>query len=63
MLEMKIVLRAVLEANVLTAVGERPERPRRRSITISPAGGCEVILRERTPGAHTPDRHRVAVAA
>jgi cytochrome P450 len=48
MLEMKIVLRAVIERNLVAPVGERPERARRRSITISPARGCEVILRERT---------------
>jgi hypothetical protein len=47
MLEMKIVLRAVIERNLLVPVGERPERARRRSITISPSRGCEVILRER----------------
>ncbi len=46
MLEMKIVLRAVLERNVLLPVGDRPETARRRSITISPSRGCEVILRE-----------------
>jgi cytochrome P450 len=48
MLEMKIVLRAVLERNLLVPVGERPETARRRSITISPSRGCEVILRERS---------------
>jgi cytochrome P450 len=47
MLEMKIVLRAVIERNLLVAVGERAETARRRSITISPSRGCEVILRER----------------
>jgi cytochrome P450 len=47
MLEMKIVLRAVIEHNLLLPVGDRPERARRRSITISPSRGCEVILRER----------------
>jgi cytochrome P450 len=47
MLEMKIVLRALIERDLLLPVGERPERARRRSITISPARGCEVILRER----------------
>ena len=62
MLEMKIVLRAVLEANTLSAVGERPERARRRSITISPAGGCEVILHERD-GMRSPiEREQVALA-
>ncbi|HWX86969.1 MAG TPA: cytochrome P450, partial [Solirubrobacteraceae bacterium] len=54
MLEMKIVLRAVLEANLLVPVGDGPERPRRRSITISPSRGCEVILRARA-GASSPD--------
>ncbi|HXC46237.1 MAG TPA: cytochrome P450 [Solirubrobacteraceae bacterium] len=45
LLEMKIVLRAVLERNLVMPVGDRPERARRRSIPISPARGCEVILR------------------
>jgi cytochrome P450 len=53
MLEMKIVLRAVIEQNLLVPVGER-ETARRRSITISPSRGCEVILRERPPQAYEP---------
>jgi cytochrome P450 len=64
MLEMKIVLRAVLEANLLLPVGNRPERPRRRSITISPSRGCEVILRERPSAAPAQAEHeRVAAIA
>jgi hypothetical protein len=64
MLEMKIVLRAVLEANALVAVGDRPERPRRRSITISPSRGCEVILRERpSRAAEHAGEERVATVA
>jgi cytochrome P450 len=51
MLEMKIVLRAVIERNILLPVGDRPETARRRSITISPSRGCEVILRERPVAA------------
>lgn len=47
MLEMKIVLRAVIEQNLLLPVGKR-ETARRRSITISPSRGCEVMLRART---------------
>jgi hypothetical protein len=47
MLEMKIVLRAVIERNLLIPVGEHPETARRRSITISPSRGCEIELRER----------------
>jgi cytochrome P450 len=51
MLEMKIVLRAVIQHNLLVPVGGRPERARRRSITISPSRGCEIILRERPNGS------------
>ena len=45
--EMKIVLRAVLERCELSPVGARAERTRRRSITISPARGSTLVLRER----------------
>ncbi|HEY4812708.1 MAG TPA: cytochrome P450 [Solirubrobacteraceae bacterium] len=45
--EMRIALRAVLERCELSPVGERAERIRRRSITISPAGGSVVVLRDR----------------
>jgi cytochrome P450 len=44
LLEMKIALRTVLERFSLTPVGAQPERTRRRSITISPAGGGRVVL-------------------
>jgi cytochrome P450 len=50
LLEMKIVLRAVLERCGLRAAGDRRERTRRRSITISPAGGCRVVLSDRVVG-------------
>jgi cytochrome P450 len=55
MLEMKIVLRAVIQRNLLLPVGER-ETARRRSITISPSRGCEVVLRSRVSQAdeHEP---------
>ncbi|MHB8241076.1 MAG: cytochrome P450 [Solirubrobacteraceae bacterium] len=49
LLEMKIAIRAVLTRCELEAVGARPERTRRRSITISPAKGGMVSLRDR-PG-------------
>jgi cytochrome P450 len=67
MLEMKLVLRAVLQRRELHPVGERPETARRRSITISPAQGARVILRERI-GTHTDaqvalDRAGVPAAA
>jgi cytochrome P450 len=54
MLEMKIVLRAVLERNMLLPVGDRPETARRRSITISPSRGCEVVLRARPTATRGP---------
>ncbi len=53
-LEMKLVLRAVLERCALTPAGNRAEATRRRSITISPARGGTVVLHDRTPTARTP---------
>jgi hypothetical protein len=38
----------VLERFKIEPVGERAETARRRSITISPSRGCEVLLRERS---------------
>jgi cytochrome P450 len=49
LLEMKLVLRAALERCELRPVGDRAETARRRSITISPTRGSQVILHER-PG-------------
>jgi cytochrome P450 len=54
LLEMKIVLRAVLRHCGLSAASGRRERTRRRSITISPAEGCRVILRDRLTRAPRP---------
>jgi len=45
LLEMKLVLRAVLQRCELHPAGERPEVARRRGITISPSRGAQVILR------------------
>jgi cytochrome P450 len=54
LLEMKLVMRAVLERCELRAAGDRVEAVSRRSITISPARACAVILRERPRGgAHS----------
>jgi hypothetical protein len=55
LLEMKLVLRAVLERCELHPVGTRGERARRRNITVSPTRGCEVILRERTARRRVSD--------
>jgi hypothetical protein len=51
LLEMKIVLRAVLRRCELEPATGRREATRRRSITISPAEGCRVILRDRARNA------------
>lgn len=48
LLEMKLVLRLIFERYRVLAVDPRPERARRRSITISPSRGCEVLLRPRS---------------
>jgi cytochrome P450 len=61
MLEMRVVLQAVVERFALSPVGERAETARRRSITISPSRGCELVLSERVPG--TVPAERVAAAA
>jgi cytochrome P450 len=47
MLEMRVVLRAVLRQGGIEAVGSAGELPRRRNITISPAGGARVRLSSR----------------
>jgi cytochrome P450 len=46
MLEMKIVLRSVMARGGLQPAGVGRERPRRRSITISPGRGAQVVLGE-----------------
>ncbi|MDQ6776165.1 MAG: cytochrome P450 [Actinomycetota bacterium] len=50
MLEMKTVLRAVLERCELRPPSLGAESARRRSITISPSGGATVILHDRARG-------------
>jgi cytochrome P450 len=47
MLEMKIVIAAVLAQAELAPDGDRLERTRRRSITVSPRAGARTVLRER----------------
>jgi cytochrome P450 len=56
LLEMKIVLRAVLERHELRSGVAGLELSRRRAITLSPRRGAAVVLREREPA-------RVPVAA
>ena len=47
LLEMKLVLRAVLERCEIVARRGEPEVARRRSITLSPSRGARVVLRQR----------------
>ncbi len=56
LLEMKIVLRAVLARCEVEAAEPGPERTRRRGITLSPARGALVILRDRAPRETSPGR-------
>jgi cytochrome P450 len=51
MLEMKLVLRAVLNACELRPAGHGFEVPRRRNITIRPAQGATAVLGDRRPAA------------
>jgi cytochrome P450 len=55
LLEMKLVLRAVLERCELRPAGDVPEVTRRRGITFSPSAGSNVILSRRTPAAPLQD--------
>jgi cytochrome P450 len=56
-LEMKVVLRAVLERCEMVPAEAKPEVARRRSITLSPSRGARVILhrRERVAGRGAAD--------
>jgi cytochrome P450 len=49
LLEMKIVLKAVLERFELATDGAGLELTRRRAITISPGRGATTVLRQRRP--------------
>jgi cytochrome P450 len=55
MLEMKIVIRSMLDAQAVEPAAPRPERARRRNITITPEAGSRVTLsapqREPVPSA------------
>jgi hypothetical protein len=53
LLESKLVLKAVLERYELQPAGARPEKVRRRGITLSPADGARVLLRRRETSGRT----------
>lgn len=59
LLEMKVVLRTVLATCEVQADTPRPERARRRSITVSPDRQARVLLRERRDG----DRHGASTSS
>ena len=54
MLEMKVVLRAVLEARTLTSTGAAGERAQRRNITVKPELGGRVALGRRPAERSAP---------
>jgi hypothetical protein len=63
MLEMKTVLRAVLTRCEIRPAASKPEAARRRSITISPADGANVVLHDRprrSPGAPPSETRELA---
>jgi cytochrome P450 len=61
--EMKVVLREVVRRFELRAPDARPERVRRRTITLSPNRGAELIVADRAAAATPGGREREAVAA
>jgi hypothetical protein len=63
LLEMKVVLSAVLRACEIAPADPAPERTRRRSITLSPAGQASVILRDRTGARATARAEDVVVVS
>jgi cytochrome P450 len=60
-LEMKIVVRAVLQRFAIQPDEPAPETARRRGITLSPSRGCRVILTERS-ATQPPERADAAGA-
>ncbi len=65
LLEMKVVLSAVLRQCEIAPADPAPERTRRRSITLSPAGQASVVLRDRhgaraRAGVHAEDEALVS---
>jgi cytochrome P450 len=52
LLEMKLVIRTMLQRFELEPAQARGEKTRRRNITVSPARGCQLILRERVRDTH-----------
>jgi cytochrome P450 len=58
LLEMKTVLRTVLETMTVDPASRRIERPRWRSVIVTPHAGSRVVLRSRERGTLTAGRAR-----
>jgi cytochrome P450 len=58
LLEMKMVLRTVLETMTVTPASRRMERPRWRSVIVTPHAGARVVLRPRERRSVTVKRPR-----
>ncbi|MEU6083434.1 cytochrome P450 [Streptomyces sp. NPDC047108] len=56
LLEMKVIIREVLQRTELTAPDPAPEKHRMRHVTFLPAKRAQVVARPRTPGAADPAR-------
>jgi cytochrome P450 len=63
LLEMRIVIRSVLARFELLPAAGGAERTRRRSITVSPARGGRVVLRDRACSDAAPSRRRDVASA
>jgi cytochrome P450 len=60
--EMRVVLREVLNRVRLRAASERPERPKIKHVTVVPSRNCQVVVEEHLPGAGSRERASVASA-
>jgi len=63
MLEMKTVLRTVLQSMTIGPASKRMERPRWRSVIVTPHAGSRVVLRQRERGSAAGRRRRDVGAA
>jgi cytochrome P450 len=50
LMEMRVVVRRVLERTELRAAHRRPEKPVRRGVTLAPKHGARVVVESRRPG-------------
>lgn len=53
-LEMKLVLATILSRYQLALADHRPERPRRRGITLAPAGGVKMVMTGKLVHSESP---------